>query len=296
MREIRKNIVLKGMSGFFQVLLHSGKIVTAKPRGKLKANGKIITGDYVELVPDEYSSGEYIITALNKRKNSITRPYVANIDQLVVIIGIEPKPDLYLIDKLLINCVLKGISPLLVINKEDISSSDFIDNIISQYGKLTNIILCSARTKKGIDKLVDNLRGKLNVFTGQSAVGKSTILNAINKDLNIETGELSEKVKRGKNTTRTSQIYLFEDMMIADTPGFSMLELKDIKPQDLSSYFIDFDEYRSKCRYKNCSHINTPAKDCGVIKAVEDGNLPGERYNRYVDIYNELKTAWDKKF
>ena len=295
MKEIKKNIVLKALSGVFQVL-YNGKIVSAKPRGKLKADGKIIAGDYVELVPDEYSDGEYIITALKERKNSITRPYVSNIDQLVIIIGIEPKPDLHLIDKLLINCILKDITPLLVINKEDIASSDFIDEIVSQYGELTDIILCSARTKKGIDKLTEKLRGKLNVFTGQSAVGKSTMLNAINKDLKIQTGELSEKIKRGKNTTRTSEIYLFEDMMIADTPGFSMLELKDIKPQDLSSYFIDFDEYRSKCKYKNCSHIKMPEKECGVIRAVEDGSLSRARYNRYVDIYNELKTAWDKRF
>lgn len=295
MKIVKENIVLKGVAGNYRVL-HAGQVVSAKPRGKLKSGGKIIAGDYVELQPDEYSKGEYIITALKKRKNSITRPYVANIDRLIIVIGIEPKPDLYLVDKLIINCITKNIEPLLVINKEDITSAEFIKNIIYQYEQVTDIILCSGKTGKGIEQLKERLRGNVSVFAGQSAVGKSTILNAINKDLKIETGELSQKISRGRHTTRVSQIYLIDDMMIADTPGFSMLELDGMEHKDLSAYFTDFDDYRSKCKYSNCSHINVNSKECGVKKAVDEGNLSTERYERYLEIYKELKTAWEKKF
>ncbi len=295
MKKIKENIVLKGMAGTYSVL-HDGKIVSAKARGKLKAEGKLVAGDRVKLSEDDYAKGEYVIDGLKERKNVINRPRVANIDQLVIVLGVEPKPDFYLIDKLLINCVKKDIEPLLVINKEDLCTTEFIEDIVSQYDGVTDIISCSGKTGKGVEELKNRLRGKVSVFAGQSAVGKSTILNSISKELKLATGGLSEKSGRGRHTTRVCQIYLIEDMMIADTPGFSMLDLEEIEPKDLSGYFIDFDEYRSKCRYTDCSHVNTTAKECSVKKAVEEGKLSEKRYNRYLDLYKEMKKAWDNKY
>lgn len=295
MKKIEQNIVLRSLAGDYTVL-YNGKPVSAKARGKLKADGGIVTGDYVTLEKDEYAKDGYVITALKKRKNMITRPKVSNIDQLVIVVSVKPEPDFYLIDKLLINCVALNIEPLLVINKEDISSEDFIKDVTAQYKEVTDILCCSGKTGQGVDELRVRLSGKLSVFAGQSAVGKSTLLNAISSELKLATGGLSEKTSRGRHTTRECQIYLIDDMMIADTPGFSMLDLENIEPKDLSSFFIDFDEYRGNCRYSDCSHIGTTSKECGVKKAVEEGLISPKRYERYIDLYKELKKAWDNKF
>lgn len=293
MNKIEQNIVLRSLAGEYSVL-YNGQIVSAKARGKLKSDG-VLTGDYVSVEKDEYSNGQYVITAVKRRRNMITRPRVANIDQLVIVLSIKPAPDFYLIDKLLINCLALDVEPLLVVNKEDISSESFVKDVVSQYKNVADVLCCSGKTGQGISELKNKLSGKLSVFAGQSAVGKSTLLNALSPELKLTTGGLSEKTDRGRHTTRECQIYLVDDMMIADTPGFSMLDL-DIDPKELSSYFVDFDKYRGNCRYTDCSHINVDSKECGVKKAVEEGLISPKRYERYIELYKEIKKAWDNKF
>ncbi len=293
---IEKNygLVLKGMAAKFTVLF-DGNVVMAKSRGKLKRDTKILPGDYVKLQQDEYSAGEFVITDIAPRKNMITRPKIANLDQLIIVIGYTPAPDLMLVDKLLINCVILGIEPVIAINKADIASKTFIEEITSQYKEIADIVLCSAVSGEGIDELKGKMREKVTAFAGQSAVGKSSILNKIG-GLQLSTNTLSAKIDRGRHTTRESQIFVIEDMFIADTPGFSMLELRDINPAELERYYADFNGFREGCRYLNCSHKNTKAKECGVVAGVESEKINSERYKRYLQLYEEVKKQYDNKY
>ena len=252
----------------------------------------MLVGDNVEIVKDEFSNN-YVITKVLPRKNQIIRPKVANIDQLLIVISAVPKPDLFLVDKLIINCFINNISPVLIINKIDLISNTEINEILNQYENVVEkIILTSALNKINIADLKSFLKNKTSVFAGQSAVGKSSLLNAISPEINQATNVLSKKVERGKHTTRECTIFVLEDnILIADTPGFSMLEL-DFKFSELPSYYPEFANY--KCKFNNCSHINE--NGCGVIEGVNNGEINKNRYNRYVEMFKQLKTRWDKEY
>ncbi len=265
------------------------------PSGNAKKS-KILVGDYVELLPNEYGD-KYIVDRVLPRHNVLVRPPIVNLDQLFIIFSKVPKTDYLLVDKLLVYCYINKIVPNIVINKVDLYSEEEIEDIKSQYrNAVSNIICVSAINKVGIEELKDKLSGKLSAFAGQSAVGKSTLLNAISPKLKLQTNGLSKKINRGKHTTRHSEIYVFEDMKIADTPGFSMLDLDiDIEPEDLGSYYREFDNIKS-CRYTNCNHVNLNDADCSIAKSVKEGNVNKYRYDRYVQLYNILKEKWRKKY
>lgn len=209
-----------------------------------------------------------------------------------MVIAPKPQPDLYLIDKLYIYCLINNIEPILVINKSDLASSDFLDDIVNQYYFL-KIIIVSAKEKINIKALADYIKGSLCALCGQSAVGKSSILNALMPKLNLETQELSHKIDRGKHTTRVNEIFIEDQLMIADTPGFTSLEL-DIDYRDLSDYYPEFN-IDKKCRYLDCSHVKE-GKDCVIFALVENGSINKKRYERYVDLYNLLKEKWENKY
>lgn len=249
-------------------------------------------GDNVELKKDDFSSN-YVITKVLPRKNEIVRPKVTNIDQLLIVISAVPKPDLYLVDKLIVNAILNNIKPILVLNKTDLLTQTEIDEYVSEFSPaVEQIILTSALNNKNISELKDVLKNKTSVFAGQSAVGKSSLLNAIDSSINQATNILSKKVERGKHTTRECTIFVLdENILIADTPGFSMLEL-GLKHSELASCYPEFANYT--CKFTNCSHTNE--QHCGVKNGVEIGKINKNRYLRYVEHFKQLKTKWDKQY
>lgn len=230
---------------------------------------------------------------MHKRKNSIPRPPIANIDKLLIVIAPEPEPDLILVDKLIIYCIINSIEPVVVINKCDLIDNAFLKEIKKQYYFL-KVFDVSAKTSQNINLLKEFICGSFVAVCGQSAVGKSSLLNSIIPNINLDTQGLSRKISRGKHTTRANEIYFDKDIMIADTPGFSSLEL-DIEYKELHLFYPEFDELLGKCRYLDCSHIKE-GKDCEIIKAKESGNINKSRYERYCYLYAKLKEKWERKY
>ena len=268
----------------------------ATARGSIKQFGKILVGDMVEVSPNNYGGG-FTIDKVYPRNNALTRPPVANLDQLVIVLALQPAPDFELVDKLFIFCMQQNIRPILVINKCDISDKNKMLEIVSAYKYCTDNIICvSALEKENLGELKRLLKGKLSAFAGQSAVGKSTLINALSSSEIAATQGLSVKTERGKHTTRHTEIYTIDnDILIADTAGFSMLELSNIKYSDLCSYYPDFAS-SDACAYSGCTHVNCSAKDCAVISDVQDGVINKGRYDRYVKLYNELRDKWSKRY
>lgn len=239
---------------------------------------------------------EFVITNLKPRKNSLIRPYISNIDQLIIVISTLPKPDFLLVDKLLIGCIINQIEPVIVVNKSDIIDNNFYNSVKEQYdSSVKHILLTSAETKNGVEQLKELLQGKLTAFCGQSAVGKSSLINAIFGNLNLKTGELSQKINVGKNTTRQTQIFMLNNnSFVADTPGFNMLDYHELEPSELKGYYAEFVKYNNKCQFNNCNHINET--NCAVLKDLNNGLINKERYNRYVELYNKLLEIWRKRY
>ena len=272
-------LVVKKNANLFTIECE-GKQVDVLPSGKTKAKG-IFVGDYVEF--------DNSITSVNPRKNILIRPPIANLDKLFIVIAPSPKPDFVLVDKIIIYCHIKGIQPILVINKIDIAEDDFIKNVLNDYACYQTIVL-SAKCGN-VDNLITEIDG-ICAMAGQSAVGKSSIINAIFKSENItKVGELSSKIERGKQTTRLVSLYKVHEGYLADTAGFSLLDLSfvsDITKEELASYYPDFLEGRQECKYRSCLH---EGGDCGVIKRVKEGRIAKRRYQNYLKILQEIKLA-----
>lgn len=281
-----EGIVLTKNADLFEVESEN-KIYSLKPSGKTKAGG-IFVGDYVCF--------NETITQVKKRKNLLIRPPVANIDKMLIVLAPIPKPDFALIDKMLIYCKLNDIIPIIVINKYDLCDDDFINNIKFDYEKYYKLIFVSAK-KREIEELKNEIYG-ITVLAGQSAVGKSSLINALFESENLAViGELSKKTDRGKQTTRLVKLYKIDEGYIADTAGFSLLDLSfisAINSQELSSYYPDFLKGISKCKYRSCLHEND--KDCGVIEELKNNKISMRRYQNYLKILNELKIAENNKF
>lgn len=269
-------------------------------RGNVKKNDKILVGDIVEV---SHLYDNYIIEKVCSRKNSLIRPPVANIDNLVIVISLaNPSPDYFLLDKQIILAISKNIRPIIIINKVDLNvtkkSKEEIAYIRRVYKKIgLNIIEVSAKQSIGIDKLKYMLKNGVSAFSGNSGVGKSSIINNIFRDMNIkkaDVGIVSKKTNRGKHTTKHVRIYKKEDMYILDTPGFSSFDIYDIKYKELKNYYPDFLNY--KCEYDDCNHINESETTCKIKKAVNEGQIDSLRYKRYIDLFNTLKNIDDRKY
>ena len=249
-----------------------------KARGKLKLlSGGLSVGDYVEM-----ENG--MISKIYERKNSLIRPRVSNIDGVVIVIAPEPKPDYYLVDKVLIAGNKLGVETIIAVNKSDKDNSLFTE-VYNEYKKVCPIIEVSASTSSGEEDLKGFLRGKTVVFAGQSAVGKTSLLNSI-FSLNLRVGELSEKICRGKHTTTYSEIFEKEDMRVIDTPGFAVIEA-EVTEDEIAFLYPEYEEFNGKCRFRCCTHTSEP--DCAVIEAVERGELSKNRHLRYCEFITEIK-------
>lgn len=284
--------VLKVMGANY--LVYESKPYNCILSGLIKKNNKPLVGDIVEFSVNDYDKDKNVITKILPRKNQLVRPYISNLDQLFIVLSKSPKPDYLLIEKLIIYAKINNITPIIVINKSDILSEQEITEIKGQFPTY-KIIVVSA-INNDVTELKQLLVNKISAFAGQSAVGKSSLINAISPNLNLQTNGLSSKIERGQHTTRHNEIYIMDNnIYIADTPGFSMLSL-DLKPSELKDYYDDFKVFEDDCRYVGCDHINSKAKDCGVVKAVEEGKICLSRFDRYCKIYSELKEKWERKY
>ncbi len=268
----------------------SGRTFECRGRGKIKRDGEILVGDYVEYAAS--TSGIGTIEKILPRKNELVRPYVANVDVTVIVIAPVPKPDYYLVDKIIINCYKDNIEPVLCVNKSDLISDVELKRLTNGYG-IINGFSVSAYTGEGLNELKEYMSGKLVCLAGQSAVGKTSLLNALT-GRNVETGSISRRIERGKNTTRHTEIYdLDANTEIIDTCGFSLLEI-DMKPSELKLYYPEFTRFNDDCKFSSCVHINEPY--CAVKRAVDNGEIDKNRYGRYIELYNEIKTLGSKRY
>lgn len=274
-----KGLVVKAISGFFYIN-YEGEIVECKARGNLKTGKKKIkVGDEVEFT--ELSDGKGVVDKLYKRKNDFIRPDISNVDCFVLVFSIKhPDINLELLDKFLVMAEQASVRVIIVLNKTDIASEKEIQNIYDIYGKIYDVLLISAKDGKNIDKLEKMIKGDAVALTGPSGAGKSTLTNLLLGEKRMETGEISEKTNRGKHTTRHSQIFsLNNGIKLFDTPGFTAFETASIEERQLKEYYPEFRDYSMNCKYDNCNHINEPI--CGVIDAVENGEIAKCRYDSY---------------
>jgi len=281
--------VLKTASNLFSIDIN-GEVFECTARKTIKAvkgsttDKAIVTGDIVNLEKEENG---FVISQVLPRKNFIIRPLVANIDQIIVILAPIPKPDFYLIDKLIINASLQNIDVILCLNKTDISD-ELVNELNLQYITAVSKIICISAKKNDIAPLKEILKNKLSCFCGQSAVGKSTILNSLLGIEKQKTNDVSQKIQRGKNTTTRAEIVkIKDDSYIIDTPGFSMLDIHGLDIYDLDLVYSEYVEVSNKCKYHRCSHTVEP--NCFVKELVSLDKLNKDRYNRYCEIHNELK-------
>ena len=276
-----KGIVIKINSDLYKVDIGTS-IIECKAKGLLKfKSSKIVVGDLVEV-------NHEVIERVYARKNEFIRPPIANIDQLIIVVAAKnPKPDLELLDKQLIMAEKNNVYPIICINKIDLTED--YDEIIKIYEKIGyQVVTTNAKNGIGIEKLAANLQNKITAFTGNSGVGKSALTNNIFNDTVTEEGETSQKLEKGKHTTKFVELYkIATNTYIADTPGFSTYEIKDIEVNELDKYYLDFLPYIPDCEFRGCSHIKE--RKCGVKQAVEDKKIDKGRYERYCNFYKKIK-------
>lgn len=281
--------IYKALSGFYYVKCDGGKTVQCKARGKFRKDGVTpLVGDFVEIT--DLGSGEGRVDMILPRRNFFDRPSVANIDQLVIICSNAiPKTEPYLVDRMTAIAALKNCDVVLCINKCDLDPAEELTAYYKQAG--FSPICVSAETGEGLDMLRTAITGKLSAFTGNSGVGKSSILNALDPNFQIKVGEVSTALGRGKHTTRHVELYtLSGGAEVIDTPGFSSFEAEELNwelKQHLAQTFPEFAPYTDACRFVGCSH--TKEKGCAVLDAVRTGKIVKGRHESYVRLYNELK-------
>ncbi len=290
-------IILKGIGGFYYVSSEDD-IYECKARGIFRKDDVTpLTGDRVTFSVTDPLLKKGNIDGIMERTTVLTRPAAANIDLLVAVIAAKsPEPDLLLLDKILVTAAKKEIEAVICINKIDLDSGDNRAELRSSYNKAgyTLIETCLGENT-GFRRLKEDLKGHISVFAGQSGVGKSTLLNRIADTVIMQTGTISEKIERGRHTTRHSElIRLADGGYVVDTPGFSSFELAEIVHTELAHLFPEFLDHIYNCRFTGCSHVNEP--DCAVKEAVEQGSIGRGRYQRYTELYAILKQEYDMKY
>lgn len=284
-------IMVSGYGGFYQVRLGDGRVIVCRARGRLKREfGGIFAGDMVEITI--VSGNDGVIERILPRHNYLLRPKIANVDQAVLVMAAhDPDYDLFLLDKMILISLQKGIKPLICFNKSDLANDGELSLLVEVYARAEiDCLLISAKQNKGIDELAAKLSQGVSVLAGQSGVGKSSLLNRLLPGYEAQIGEISTKLQRGKHTTRYVTILPLANGlgMIADTPGFSLLDMpEEIDDRKLPDLYADF-KALGVCRFDGCLHDKEP--DCLVKQAVSEGIINRDRYQRYLQILNELRT------
>jgi ribosome biogenesis GTPase len=292
-----KGLIISNVSNMYEVEdLESKNITKCIPRGKFKKDEITpVVGDNIEFEYQDDGTG--VINQIIERKNYIKRPKMSNITQLIFVVSMKmPKPDLLLLDKQLAFAEFNGIKPVICLNKIDLENLNTINEIAELYENIGyKVIKTNAKEGEGIEEVCKCLENNITAFSGNSGVGKSTLINNIFKDVLTEEGMISSKNKRGKNTTTSIKLYkINEDSYIADTPGFSTFDIYEIESKDLAHYFIDMREYIQNCEFVGCTHIKE--NKCGIKDAVQAGKISNQRYETYCRLYNELKEKEQHKW
>lgn len=290
-----KGTIIKGIAGFYYV--EAGQtIYECKARGKFRNKNIIpVIGDNVliSLKEEENSTDRYLegtIEEILERKNSLIRPAVANVDQAMVVFSVTyPEIHLDLLDRFLLHIEREDIKPYIVLNKIDEGNPESYEYIVERYTKVGYEVIClSAKKAINTELLMPKLKDKTTVFAGPSGVGKSTLLNTIEECFTLETGQVSDKIKRGKHTTRHVELMpLSIGGFVLDTPGFTSLQLDGIEPDELQYYFPEFKPYLGSCKFRGCTHTHEPG--CKVRAALDSGDIVKERYEAYETYYKQLK-------
>lgn len=293
---MKQGLIIENISNKFKIKTEN-ETYTCDARGKFKKDEiKPVVGDKVkiEIINEEEKIG--VIEEILPRINYIKRPKMANIEQLVLVISSKmPKPDLLMLDKQLAFAEFLKISPIIVINKIDLDEK-IVTEIENQYKNTEyKIIETNAKIGTGVEELKSIIKGKISAFSGNSGVGKSTLLNDIFENNLTQEGLVSKKNQRGKNTTTQVTLYeLEENTYIADTPGFSSFEIFEIESQNLANYFKEFKQYINNCEFVGCTHIKE--ENCGIKRALKENKISNKRYERFVKIYEVLKDKEEHKW
>jgi ribosome small subunit-dependent GTPase A len=289
---MQEGIIIKGVGGLYVVKTESS-VYKAKARGKFRLDHTVpMVGDRVGLM---ISGKEIRIDEIRERKNFLVRPPVANIDQLcIVTAAMSPEPDLFLLDKLTVSALYQNIRVLFCINKTDLKEPNELLDIYRRAGFC--VLTTCAKENIGISEVKDKLKGCITAFCGASGVGKSSLLNVLDDRLSCETSHISEKIERGRNTTRHTEIFEIEpESFVFDTPGFSSFDVPLISSRELIQYFPDLYAYTDDCQFSDCSH--TKEISCGVNAALERGDIAKSRFESYGKMFEECKNIkeWEKR-
>ena len=284
--------IIKGIGGFYYVDAAS-TLYECRARGLFRKQGRTpLVGDIVDIEPIQEKEGTAYLVDIHERKSCLIRPAVANADQVVLIFSVmNPSPRRELIDRFLINMEMQDIETVLCISKADLDENgDDIFELRKIYDDAGYKTLCiSNKTGEGLDDIKDILRGKMTVLSGPSGDGKSSLINSITQEYRMEVGGISEKIGRGKNTTRHAEIIpINEESLIIDTPGYSSIDVMCKEEGELQHYMREFRDLLGGCRFTGCAHISEP--DCVIKEAVEEGKISEKRYKSYVDLYEEIKS------
>ena len=283
--------IIKGIAGFYYVYVVESGLYECKAKGIFrKEKMKPLVGDIVEIDILDETEKKGNIVEIQERKNELIRPAVANIDQALVVFAVtKPKPHFNLLDRFLIMMESKQIPVILCFNKKDIATEPEIQELCNIYDACGyQMVFTSALEDENVDMVKSMLQGKTTAIAGPSGVGKSSLINILQPDAHMETGSLSEKLERGKHTTRPSELIWIEDgTYIMDTPGFSSLYTNDFEKEELKYYFTEFAPYEGQCKYNGCDHVHEPG--CAVKAALEEGKIHEIRYQNYLEMYKELK-------
>ena len=290
----KEGIVIQSNGGFYYVEA-ADAVYTCRARGIFRKQGMTpVAGDRVTIAVEEDGTG--VLESVLERKNSLVRPPVANVDLLVLVASVcQPKTNTLVLDKMIAVAEKKGICPIIVINKSDLGDPSELETIYRSTG--IEWFTVSAKDPATLEPLRRRLAGQISVFAGNSGVGKSSILNGIDPSLALSTGEISQKLGRGRHTTRTATLYHLAEGYLVDTPGFSSLDLEMVEPiykEELPYCFREFETYEGTCRFAGCAHYKEPG--CSVRQAVETGEIAQSRYDSYVSMYEAVKDIkeWEK--
>ena len=282
--------IIKGIAGFYYIQSRE-KLYECKAKGIFrKERTKPLVGDLVEMeiLDEEHQIGN--IQKIVDRKNSLIRPAVANVDQaLVIFAAVKPEPNFNLLDRFLMTMEQQAIPCMICFNKCDLADEEKLGTLKSIYEPAGyELYFISAKEKMGIDQIKEALLGKITTVAGPSGVGKSSLINCLQEQVCMETGNISEKIERGKHTTRHAQlIEIAHDSYIVDTPGFSSLSVENMEADQIGGLYPEFENYEPWCKFKGCAHINEPS--CGIKNAVAEKKISEIRYNNYKQIYEECK-------
>lgn len=285
--------IIKGIAGFYYVDVENIGIYQCRAKGIFRnQNIKPLVGDNVLIEVTHEGDKEGNVIDILPRKNELIRPLVANVDQAFIVFSVKhPDPNINLLDRFLVAVGMNQIDAVICFNKSDLLDEDEIfklNEIYHDAGYATMVM--SAHESIGLEEIKSMFEGKTTVFAGPSGVGKSSIINILQENTFMETGEVSEKIKRGKHTTRHANLILIDaNSYVVDTPGFSSLQFDQLKADELKSYFKEFSKYEPECKFGGCNHINEPK--CGVKAAYEKKEISESRYKSYLQIYDELKNV-----